>query len=69
MNSPELVRRSALGLIKVYNLLPKEVVAPTEVKDFQRKLQELVKERAVADCNDWKRTLSPRVEWWCHPLR
>ena len=66
---PELLRRSALGLAKVYNLLPAEVVQETSVHEFQSKLQELVKLRANAGCSDWKDTLSPRVAWWNHPLR
>ena len=32
-------RRSAFGLIKVYNLLPQEVVQANSVKQFQKRLQ------------------------------
>ena len=66
---PELLRRSALGLIAVYNLLPTEVVLESSVKGFQSKLQELVKTRATAGYTDWSETLSPRVPLWKHPLR
>ena len=44
-NCPELLRRSAFGLIKVYNLLPYEVVAANSVKEFQKRLQALVRAR------------------------
>ena len=68
-NCPELLRRSALGLAAVYNMLPEEVVATNCVRDFQRNLQNLVKNRAQDSAEDWKSTLSPRVPWWRHPLR
>ena len=64
----ELVRRSALGLVAVYNLLPGDVVATDSVKEFQRKLQELVRNRAAANCEDWPSTLSPRIPLYKHPL-
>ena len=66
---PELLRRSALGLIAVYNLLPESIVAEDTVKEFQKKLQELLKARAEAGCEDWADTLSPRVPLWRHSLR
>ena len=47
-----VVRRSALGLTAVYNLLPPALVKLENVRDFQRGLQELVKERATAGCED-----------------
>ena len=65
---PELLRRSALGLVAVYNLLPKAVVDQGTVKDFQRELQELLTKRAAAGCEDWRFTFSPRVSLWKHPL-
>ena len=68
-NCPELLRRSALGLTKVYNLLPPEVVSADTVHSFQQRAQDLVKIRAAAGCDDWDLTLSPRVPWWSHPLR
>ena len=60
-NCPELLRRSALGLVKVYNLLPQHVVSADSVRSFQRKVQDLMKSRAAAECEDWHLTLSPRV--------
>ena len=65
----EVVRRSALGLVAVYNLLPPEVVQSKTVKRFQEQLQEQLKARARAGCEDWPLTYSPRVPLWRHPLR
>ena len=65
----EVLRRSALGLAGVYNLLPTEVVAETTVAGFQRLLQNLLKERATSGCEDWEQTFSPRVPLYLHPLR
>ena len=62
-------RRSALGLVAVYNLLPPGTVNNATVKEFQQALQELVKERAAANCEDWAETFSPRVPLHRHPLR
>ena len=65
----EVLRRSALGLVSVYNLLPEDTVQQKTVKDFMRRLQEVLKERAAEGCKDWKNTYSPRVPLWKHPLR
>merc|ERR1711907_700344 len=43
----EVLRRSALGLVSVYNLLPEHVVQQQTVRDFQRKLQEELQKRAA----------------------
>ena len=64
-----VIRRSALGLVAVYNLLPPEVVKLKDVKGFQRALQDLVKKRTEQNCEDWELTLSPRVPLWNHPLK
>ena len=63
------VRRSALGLVAVYNLLPAKVVHTETVKEFQTELQELLKARACEGCEDWTQTFSPRVPLYRHPLR
>ena len=65
----EILRRSALGLVAVYNLLWPEVVAESTVQGFQRKLQEHLKERAAWGCENWQATYSPRTPLWRHPLR
>ena len=65
----EVLRRSALGLVAVYNRLPAEAVEEATVKGFQRKLSDDLKDRATAGREDWKQTFSPRIPLWRHPLR
>ena len=55
-----LLRRSALGLPRVYNRLPRRVVELKTVKDFQHALQDLVKKAAKEGQDNWKTWLSPR---------
>ena len=57
----EIERRSALGLIWVYNRLPVAIVRRESVKEFQRALQILLKERLASGCADWIGTFSPRI--------
>ena len=64
----EILRRSALGLVAVYNLLPPELVATGTVREFQTQLQNYLTSRAVRGCHDWKDTFSPRVPLWRHHL-
>ena len=64
-----VVRRSALGLAAVYNMLPAEVVKRPCVKTFQQDLQALLKARASEGCENWPETFSPRLPLWSHPLR
>ena len=64
-----VLRRSVLGLVTIYNLLPAWVVQLEQVKDFQQALQEHVKERACPNCEDWRLTYSPRLPLYRHPLR
>ncbi len=59
----DIMRRSALGMIKVYNILPHDVVQHRAVKDFQRAITDLVRDRVVAGDSRWKVVLSPR-----HPI-
>ena len=66
MNS--LLKRSPLGLIAIYNLLPEWVFEVKCVKHFQKNLQDLVKQRATAGCEDWADSLSPRLPMSTHPL-
>ena len=65
----EVQRRSALGLVWVYNHLPGNLVEATRLSSFQRGLQEFVKARVLDGCDDWRETLSSRVEVARHPLR
>ena len=64
-----LSKRSALGLIPVYNLLPDHIVETFSVKEFQANLQKLIKLRAEAGCDNWQATFSPRIPLNVHPLR
>ena len=57
----ELLKRSALGLPRVYNRLPAEVVECRSVKDFQAALQKLVEKEAKTGRENWSKTLSPRT--------
>ena len=59
----EIMRRSAFGMIRVYNLLPKCTIAKSDLKSFQRGLTDLVRDRAVASDCQWKVLLSCR-----HPI-
>ena len=56
----EMVKRSALGLVAIYNLLPDDMKKAADVKNFQRELQSLMKSRAETGCEDWELLLSPR---------
>jgi hypothetical protein len=64
----QLIARSALGLIAVYNLLPQNLKEITQVESFQTGLQMLLKQRLEGGCADWKDTLSPRIPLSRHPL-
>ena len=68
-STPTILTRSAFGLIAIYNLLPERVFSGTSVKHFQKNLQELVRERAAAGCDNWADTLSPRLNLADHPLQ
>ena len=67
-NKSPLVRRSALGLVAIYNRLPAECTCEKNVRSFQRKLQQIVKDRASEGCKDWPRTFSPRLPLQGLPL-
>ena len=65
----KFVSCSALGLVRVYNNLPKSIVeGATTVSQFQSFLRDLVKQRAAAGHDDWQLVFSPRVSWRHHPL-
>ena len=68
-SSTDWMKRSILGLIAIWNMLPEEIVMEPDTKDFQGALQDLVKVRAVAGCDNWKLSLSPRVPLREHSLR
>ena len=56
----ELLRRTALGLPRVYNNLPNKVVEHKAVKDFQKALTNFVRQQLKQNRKDWKTCLSPR---------
>ena len=65
----EIERRSALGLMSVYNRLRGDIINIVDIKDFQRSLQMILKQRILAGCDDWKVTLSPRAPVYRRLLR
>ena len=65
----EIQRRSALGLVWVYNRLPARIVAQKTVKGFQSMLQGFLKERVVEGSLDWRELFSPRTPVYRHLLR
>ena len=64
----ELLKRSVLGLIDVYNVLPEQIIEHYEVKGFQAPLQDLLKIACTLTSNR-KSLFSPRVPLQVHPLR
>ena len=63
-----LLRRSALRLVAVYNLLPAYVVEMRCVKAFPSQLQLLVASRCKGRVDGWQKTLSPREPLLKHAL-
>jgi hypothetical protein len=64
----EYVKRSALGLVSVYNLLPHDMLAMDSVSMFQGALQAMIKARASSGEAEWQKSLSPRWNMTHHPL-
>ncbi len=64
-----MLQHSILGLIDVYNLLPAHVVEQTTVKDFQRDLQEQLRNFARMGREGWELAFSPRFALHEHPLQ
>ena len=62
----ELMRRSAFGMIRVYNLLPEDAVAERTLKGFQRFLTQLVRDRLVARDDRWRELFSCRHRFFQH---
>ena len=57
-----MLRRSVFGLTRVWNRLPKGVVAEHSVTNFQKALTSIVRTACVEDTRNWELTLSPRKE-------
>eukprot|EP00973_Karenia_brevis_P082746 11469300-Karenia_brevis.AAC.1 len=63
------VQRSILGMPRIYNKLPAHLVEPAlTVAQFQRGLQDLLKEAARDGDGRWQQMFSTRVGTWEHPL-
>ena len=65
---PAFAQRSAFGMARVYNLLPQEAKDAKTVSTFQAQLQQLLKARAEAGCDDWADTFTTRRDFMQHPL-
>ena len=63
-----IIKRSAVGLVAIYNLLPARILAAKSVKAFQRGLQELVVAYATSGFPKWSDVLSSRIALASHPL-
>jgi len=66
-NAP-ITRRSALGLVAIYNLLPHSIRGSKTVSAFQRSLQECVVKFALAGYPQWAEVFSPRIPLVSHPI-
>ena len=63
------MKDSILGVIDVYNLLPQDVVEKTTVKDFQHRLQDMLREESQLAMGKWENLFSPRNDVWNKRLR
>lgn len=63
-----LIRRSALGLVALYNMLPHNVVCVQSVSAFQKCLQAILGKFAIAGHPQWSEVFSPRLPLSTHPL-
>ena len=57
----DVLSNSILGLIDIYNLLPVYIVASCTVKDFQGRLQAMMKNMAEDGEREWDTMYSPRM--------
>ena len=60
----ELLRRSALGLVRVYNALPQAAVDKPSVPSFQKWLQDDLKSRATTNTENWQNSYNLRKQSW-----
>ena len=63
-----LIKRSALGLVAIYNLLPHSFRAARSVPAFQKSLQEMVTKYATSGHPQWSEVFSPRLPLTSPPL-
>ena len=64
-----LIKRSELGLVAIYNLLPHSFRAMRSVPAFQKSLQDMVTQYATSGHPQWSEVFSPRIPLTSHPLR
>ena len=64
----DIVKRSVLGLCRIYNMLPARIVRCKCVRSFQGALQGLLREQAQIEKRDWQHLFSPRWPIQQHPL-
>ena len=65
----EIIRRFALGSIRVYKLLPGDVAVHRTLKNFEQAFSGMVKDRVAAGDSRWRNLLSPRHALFkYHPL-
>ena len=64
-----VVKRSALGLVSIYNMLLTEIVEAKNVKCFQGLLQDLARDCASRSHPQWDSIYSTRHMLHTHPLR
>ena len=69
IRSLDITRRSAFGLIFVYNMLPNDIVLADSVANFQKGLSDLMKAQARCGHPSWSTLFSPRCAYISHPLR
>jgi hypothetical protein len=63
-----LITRSALGLVAIYNMLPRSVTGEKSVSSFQKRLQDIVVSLATTGHPQWVQVFSPRLPLSTHPL-
>jgi len=63
-----LIKRSALGLVAIYNMLPPSITTTRSVHAFQKGLQEIVVKYAKSGFPQWSEVFSPRLPLTSHPL-
>jgi hypothetical protein len=63
-----LTKRSALGLVAIYNMLPQNVLDFQTVPAFQKGLQGILSKYAMSGHPQWSEVFSPRLPLASHPL-
>ena len=68
-NFLDITAHSILGLVDVYNLLPTYMVEAMTVKEFQTRLQQMMREMAENGSLNWDSLYSPRIPLYNNRLR